>query len=163
MTTPLPGPGTNHDDYIAKVSNSANYLLVLMQAGVANAQSDLQAAAVESQVAVTVGQLLMSYLSWANDESKAIYDGGNKKSDKSDSVYYNGQFDPGMANNDQATSALMQEFTSAAQNYEMLTKNVATTNANSANNMQQQSQMSLQSTDISQQENNLASLLGAPD
>ena len=91
----------------------------------------------------------------------------NGSKDEPTKIYYNGEYDPGMNNsgsNDvQKTSSVMQQFTTSSQNYEMLMKNVTTTNANSANNMQQQSQMALQSTDISQQENNLASLLGAPD
>lgn len=148
---------------IAQVSKTANYMYVLLEAGISNAQADLQAAGVDSQVAITVGNLLMQYLTWANDESTVLYNGGNKKGGKSDSVYYNDQLDKGMDQDAQGTSAIMQEFTTSSQNYEMLMKNSAMTNSHSADNMEQQANMALQSSDISQQISNLASLLGAPD
>lgn len=149
----------NSDD-LATVSNSQNWMQVLTDSTVYAMNQDMFAAETASNAATLFGNVLMQYITWANNYASKLMNGDP---DKHGTFSYCGERDKGMDSDSSGTSSIMNQFSTANENWEMLMKNSATSDASTSNNLMQQESSIGNNGDPSQQGLGLSSLLSNPD
>jgi hypothetical protein len=144
------------------ISNSQNWMAVLTSATEISMQQDIASSVANANAATLFGNLLMSYITWANNYAPTLMNGGKNPETGKDYTYL-GEDDKGMSSDSNGTSAIMNQFSTSNENWEMLMKNSATSDANSSNTLMSQTQSIADNGDTTSLQQSLAADLANPD